>query len=91
LSFTEWESVMEQLIHGPARTPWNKGKLVGQKAPLKLKDIWAPPFCIRHQPEPRSQARVTGAFSYRNRRPFGRASRAICSTRHCNIGPKNER
>ncbi|MGO9935576.1 MAG: tyrosine-type recombinase/integrase [Steroidobacteraceae bacterium] len=21
--------------------PWNKGKLVGQKAPLKLKDIWA--------------------------------------------------
>src|SRR6202007_1916543 len=23
------------------RNPWNKGKLVGQKAPLKLKDIWA--------------------------------------------------
>ena len=23
------------------RTPWNKGKLVGQKAPLKLKEIWA--------------------------------------------------
>ncbi len=21
--------------------PWNKGKLTGQKAPLKLKDIWA--------------------------------------------------
>src|SRR5665647_1840704 len=21
--------------------PWNKGKLVGQKSPLKLKDIWA--------------------------------------------------
>ncbi|MGU5246201.1 integrase, partial [Pseudomonas aeruginosa] len=21
--------------------PWNKGKLVGQKAPLRLKDIWA--------------------------------------------------
>lgn len=21
--------------------PWNKGKLVGQKAPLKLRDIWA--------------------------------------------------
>src|ERR1700740_1714120 len=21
--------------------PWNKGKLVGQKAPLKLKEIWA--------------------------------------------------
>lgn len=23
------------------KVPWNKGKLVGQKAPLKLKDIWA--------------------------------------------------
>jgi len=23
------------------RDPWNKGKLVGQKSPLKLKDIWA--------------------------------------------------
>ena len=24
------------------REPWNKGKIVGQKAPFKLKDIWAP-------------------------------------------------
>ena len=24
-----------------SRTPWNKGKIIGQKAPLKLKDIWA--------------------------------------------------
>lgn len=23
------------------RVPWNKGKLVGQKTPLRLKDIWA--------------------------------------------------
>jgi hypothetical protein len=23
------------------RDPWNKGKLVGQKSPLRLKDIWA--------------------------------------------------
>jgi integrase len=33
---------MEQVIGNPVhREPWNKGKLVGQKAPLKLKDIWA--------------------------------------------------
>src|SRR5207244_10420310 len=33
---------MEQLAHAAVRhPPWNKGKLVGQKAPLKLKDIWA--------------------------------------------------
>jgi hypothetical protein len=24
-----------------ARQPWNKGKIVGQKAPFKLKEIWA--------------------------------------------------
>jgi hypothetical protein len=23
------------------REPWNKGKLVGQKSPFKLKEIWA--------------------------------------------------
>ena len=23
------------------REPWNKGKIVGQKAPFKIKDIWA--------------------------------------------------
>ena len=26
--------------------PWNKGKLIGQKAPLKLKDIWAIPVFV---------------------------------------------
>ena len=25
----------------PRKEPWNKGKLVGQKPPLKLKEIWA--------------------------------------------------
>jgi integrase len=33
---------MEQFIHAPRQhVPGNKGKLVGQKAPLRLKDIWA--------------------------------------------------
>ena len=33
---------MDQIIHAATQhLPWNKGKLVGQKAPLKLKDIWA--------------------------------------------------
>jgi hypothetical protein len=26
---------------GRGREPWNKGKLVGQKSPLRLKEIWA--------------------------------------------------
>ena len=25
----------------PHRTPWNKGKLTGQKPPLKLHEVWA--------------------------------------------------
>ena len=29
------------------QVPWNKGKIVGQKAPLKLREIWA----IRLQPQ----------------------------------------
>jgi len=33
---------MDQLIHAPSSGGlWNKGKLVGQKAPLRLKEIWA--------------------------------------------------
>jgi hypothetical protein len=30
-----------QKITASVRSPWNKGKLVGQKAPLKLREIWA--------------------------------------------------
>ena len=28
-------------VNAVHREPWNKGKVVGQKAPFKLKDIWA--------------------------------------------------
>ena len=32
---------MDQSIYVAAeKTQWNKGRLVGQKAPLRLKDIW---------------------------------------------------
>lgn len=32
---------MEGKATAPSREPWNKGKIVGQKAPFKLKDVWA--------------------------------------------------
>ena len=32
---------MEDLLARVHKEPWNKGKIVGQKAPLRLKDIWA--------------------------------------------------
>jgi integrase len=31
----------QPIAANPRREPWNKGKLVGQNAPLKLRDIWA--------------------------------------------------
>lgn len=35
------------------REPWNKGKIVGQKAPFKLKDIWA--LRVRFQMQARTR------------------------------------
>ena len=32
---------MESVATVVHREPWNKGKIVGQKAPFKVKDIWA--------------------------------------------------
>jgi hypothetical protein len=41
---------MDATVAVVGREPWNKGKLVGQKAPLKVKDIWA--IRVRLQPAP---------------------------------------
>ena len=35
------ESIVNTETASPKKVPWNKGQMVGQKAPLKLKDIWA--------------------------------------------------
>ena len=42
-----------------SREPWNKGKLVGQKPPLKPKDIWA----IRIQLQNAHQVRDLAMFN----------------------------
>src|SRR3984893_5985960 len=39
LPLTFEEFTMDEAVVRPK--PWNKGKLVGQKAPFKLKEIWA--------------------------------------------------
>jgi len=41
------------------REPWNKGKIVGQKAPLKLKDIWA----LRVRPQMERRVRELALFN----------------------------
>ena len=33
--------MLAPIVEAALRDPWNKGKLVGQKVPLKLGDIWA--------------------------------------------------
>ena len=38
---TRWDTIMGLEAKGVKREPWNKGKIVGQKAPFKPKDIWA--------------------------------------------------
>ena len=51
---------MYQINHAAsAPGPWNKGKLVGQKAPLKLKHIWA----IRVRLELADRARELALFN----------------------------
>lgn len=44
------------------REPWNKGKLLGQKAPLKLKDIWAIRIRLQLQGRVRDLALFNMAF-----------------------------
>jgi hypothetical protein len=39
---TRWETILGIAGNAAHREPWNKGNIVGQKAPFKLKDIWAP-------------------------------------------------
>jgi len=48
---TRWETIMGNTGVNALREPWNKGKIVGQKAPFKLKDIWA--LRVRFQMEHR--------------------------------------
>lgn len=48
---TRWESIIEAVENTIQREPWNKGKIIGQKAPFKPKDIWA--LRVRFQMEGR--------------------------------------
>ena len=37
---TRWKTTMGSTGNTAHRESWNKGKIVGQKAPFKLKEIW---------------------------------------------------
>ena len=38
-------------LKSPAREPWNKGKIVRQKAPFRINDIWKLPRAFRWKAE----------------------------------------
>ncbi|MEM1114581.1 MAG: tyrosine-type recombinase/integrase [Pseudomonadota bacterium] len=46
-------------IYSPIRVPWNKGKLVGQKRPLRLQEIWE----IRFRLESENRTRDLAMFN----------------------------
>jgi hypothetical protein len=52
------------------REPWNKGKIVGQKAPFKLKDIWA----IRVRLQVANRVRELALFNWASTASFGGAT-----------------
>jgi len=47
---------MESVNYAAQREPWNKGKLVGQKPPLKLREIWAPDSALNAGPQSRTRS-----------------------------------
>ena len=57
---------------GPSRVPWNKGRLTGQKPPLKLKEIWAIRVRLQLSSQVRDLAMFNLAIDSRLRASFGR-------------------
>ena len=55
------------------RVPWNKGKVVGQKAPLKLREIWA----IRVRLQLRSSLRASLCSTWRSIQSSGPATSCV--------------
>ena len=47
---------MESIANGSHREPWNKGKIVGQKAPFKPQEIWALRVRLQMEGRPRELA-----------------------------------
>ena len=50
---------MESNVNAVRREPWNKGKIIGQKAPFKIKNIWA----LRVRLQMKSRVRELALFN----------------------------
>jgi hypothetical protein len=67
LPSTEKESEMGLDSVRPRREPWNKGKLVGQKAPLKIQNTWAIRVRLQMQEEIGLDPAAYGTHSMRRK------------------------
>jgi hypothetical protein len=61
-----------------AREAWNKGKLIGQKPPLRPKDVWA--IRIHLQNVHAVRDRLAGSLQCKHPQPFIRRSRVEAPT-----------
>jgi hypothetical protein len=74
---------MDQSTHVALRKiPYNKGKLVGQKAPLKLKDIWAIQVQLQIGRRTRELALFNLAIDSKLRSPISQTSNRCSPLRH---------
>ena len=70
--------------------PWNKGKLLGQKPPLKLKEIWAIRIRLQLDQRTRELALFNLAIDSKLRGcDHGRASRPRCGPGQSCRGPRD--
>jgi len=69
--------------------PWNKGKLLGQKPPLKLREIWAIRIRLQLTHRHRELALFNLAIDSKLRGCDGGASRIRCRTGQSRRSPRN--
>ena len=58
----------------PRRDPWNKGRLIGQKRPLKPKDVWSIRVPLQVERRARNLALFNLAIDSAKNRSFARSS-----------------
>jgi hypothetical protein len=84
--------MLANTVESGRRGPWNKGKLVGQKAPLRLKEIWAIRVRLELADRKRELALFNLAIDSKLRgcdlvqlrvRDVAHSDTAVCSPAHC--------
>jgi hypothetical protein len=70
----------------PRQAPWNKGRLTGQKRPLKPKDVWAIRVRLQLEGRKRDLALFNLAIDSKLRAPISSASESMTYRRGAGSG-----